>query len=117
MKKNKSYRPLPEGLSIEDSTIEGKGLFTNVEIPQDHNLGVSHVRPQMYDMESELIRTPLGGFINHSDNPNCYISDKFVMTHSLLTLRDIQPGEELTVDYNTTQCGKTYVENFCSKEN
>ena len=29
------YRPLPDGLTIKNSPIEGLGLFTNVKIKKD----------------------------------------------------------------------------------
>ena len=44
------------------------------------------------------IRTPLGGFINHSQKPNC---KKIVFedeTH-LKAIRKIKKGEELTLKY------------------
>ena len=62
-------------------------------------------------MNGMLIRTPLGGFINHSDTPNC-IKSRYFMTNTndikikhdytrydLITLKDIEGGEELTVKY------------------
>ena len=32
------YRPLPDGLTIKNSPIEGLGLFTNVDIKKIHLL-------------------------------------------------------------------------------
>ena len=32
------YRPLPDGLTIKNSPIEGLGLFTNVDIKKNINL-------------------------------------------------------------------------------
>jgi len=95
--KHKYYRPLPDCLTIKESSIEGLGLFTKKDIPSNTNLGVSHVFH--IDFENGYIRTPLGGFINYSDNPNCKIS----MTpdgYNLLTSKDLKAGEELTLKYN-----------------
>ena len=39
----KKYRPLPEGLTIQPSKIEGLGLFTLKDIQSGLNLGISHV--------------------------------------------------------------------------
>ena len=49
------------------------------------------------------IRTPVGGFVNHSDEPNCQIVIDQAFTHLyfLFTNREIMSGEELTVQYNT----------------
>lgn len=103
------YRPLHEYLTIKESEIEGLGLYTTEEIYEDICLGATHV----YDIrfEDSLIRTPLGGFINHSDNPNCiirkeeegscYLEKGFPIRRYLYSLRAIQPGEELTVKYTT----------------
>jgi len=61
------YKPLPSGLIIKDSGIEGQGVFTTRDLSVGCNLGESH-----YQIDEELIRTPLGGFINHSEEPNCH---------------------------------------------
>ena len=71
---DETYRPLPEGLTIMESKIEGLGLndsrrfFKIGEVfGETHVFAVSTTR-------REWVRTPLGGFINHSEEPNCYIS-------------------------------------------
>ena len=45
--------------------------------------------------------TPLGGFINHAEVPNCKKTGVGSMSRiiSLITLCDIEEGEELTVYY------------------
>jgi len=52
---------------------------------------------QWFGEDNNLLRTPLGGFINHSDRPNCEIQGR--MTRHLYTLQDIEAGTELTVKY------------------
>ena len=94
----KQYNPLPSGLTVADSRIAGQGLFTTRRLVAGTALGISH-----YRIDGEYIRTPLGGFINHSDTPNCQRSqirmkpgfDKW----SLMTLDDIEEGCELTLKY------------------
>ena len=94
----KKYRPLPHGLIVADSGIEGQGIFTTRRLVAGTELGITHWR-----IERELIRTPLGGFINHSDEPNCQRSqirikpglDKW----SLMVIEDIDEGCELTLKY------------------
>ena len=61
------YRTLPDGLTIKNSPIEGLGLFTNVEIKKNTFIGITHIRDEQFD--NKYIRTPLGGFYNHSNNP------------------------------------------------
>ncbi len=61
------YRPLPDGLTIKNSPIEGLGLFTNIEIKKNTFIGITHIRDEQFD--NKYIRTPLGGFYNHSNNP------------------------------------------------
>jgi len=91
------YKPLPKGLRIEKSKIQGFGLFTLLFLKQGINLGISH-----FKIKDELIRTPLGGFVNHSDDPNCIKTklhtDNYIK-YNLVTIKDITGGEELTVKY------------------
>ena len=97
MEKEKLYNPLPEGLRIQKSEIQGFGLFTLLFLKQGTNLGISHI-----NIKDELIRTPLGGFVNHSDDPNCEkikLHDKDYIKYNLVTIKDIEGGEELTVKY------------------
>jgi len=62
------YRPLPEGLTIKKSPIEGLGLYATKDIKSNVFIGVTHVLDERF--ENNYLRTPLGGFYNHSDNPN-----------------------------------------------
>ena len=100
------YKPLPESLTIQQSGINGLGLFADQNIMQGTNLGMSHVK-----FNGTILRTPLGGFINHSNTPNC-VKAELLMTNennpkqkfdykewNLVTLRDIKKGEEITVKY------------------
>tara|TARA_B100000965_G_scaffold257763_1_gene217181 strand:+ start:44 stop:484 length:441 start_codon:yes stop_codon:yes gene_type:complete len=61
------YRPLPDGLTIKNSPIEGLGLFATVDIEKNTFIGVTHIRDEQF--ENKYIRTPLGGFYNHSNDP------------------------------------------------
>ena len=61
------YRPLPDGLTIKNSPIEGLGLFTNIDIKKNTFIGITHIRDEQF--ENKYIRTPLGGFYNHSNEP------------------------------------------------
>ena len=62
------YRPLPKELTIKNSPIEGLGLFTNKDIKANTFIGVTHIRDEQF--ENKYIRTPVGGFYNHSNDPN-----------------------------------------------
>lgn len=90
------YRPLPTSLTIKNSKIEGLGLFSKTKIPKGTLLGLTHVKNDAY--EDGYIRTPLGGFFNHSSNPNCEI----ITIDSnlwLKTIKDVAKGEEITAFY------------------
>ena len=94
---DETYRPLPEGLTIRESIIEGLGLVAEVEIEAGVDLGETHVFA-VSQSRREWVRTPLGGFINHSESPNCYISTT-TEKRCLHTIRPIREGEEITVYY------------------
>ena len=88
-----NYRPLPESLTIKPSSIEGLGLFATQTIPKNTDLGMIH-----FTYGELIIRTPLGGFINHSDKPNCKKLDLEDEWH-LKTIKEIKKDEELTLKY------------------
>ena len=99
------YKPLPDNLRLGFSDIHDIGLFAKENISKGTNFGMSHIQ-----VSSTIVRTPLGGFINHSDDPNC---EKVKLTFTtedqqpaynfskwnLITIKDIKEGEELTLKY------------------
>ena len=93
-----NYRPLPDKVTIRLSPIEGLGLFATDNIPKGVNLGICHIKDERYP--DGLIRTPLGGFINHvSKKPNTErvdMGNHFV----LMVIRDIKKDEEVTLTYS-----------------
>ena len=100
------YKPLPSSLTIKTSKVNGLGLFAKESIPRATNLGMTHLK-----IGDTIFRTPLGGFINHSDTPNCdkaelRMTNEDLQGHqysykkwNLITSQDIEKGEELTVRY------------------
>lgn len=93
------YNPLPKSLTIRQSEIEGLGLFSTEFIPANTDLGMTHLYDERFP--DNYIRLPLGGFFNHSDKPNCkVVHEDFPYKHiNLVTINDIEPGEELTAYY------------------
>jgi len=108
------YKPLPDSVTIKSSQVNGLGLFATKGIGQGTDLGICHI-----ELGQLIIRTPLGGFINHSNDANC-VKVKLLLTRAqwnhradlpkadynvdfkkwdLFTLQDIKEGEELTVKY------------------
>jgi len=97
------YKPLPESVTIKKSGIHNLGLFANQKINKATNLGTTHIK-----IGDTIIRTPLGGFINHSNTPNCNKAvvrmptiDTLLLDKkwNLVTMEDIKKGEELTLRY------------------
>ena len=91
-----SYKPLPESLTIKDSKVHGLGLFAKQDIVKGISLGTTHVYNENF--ENNYIRTPLGGFINHSDNANAQLIN-LNDTLMLATTRFIKKGEEIFTTY------------------
>ena len=100
------YKPLPESVTIKQSGISGLGLFADQKIMHGTNLGMSHLK-----IGDTIFRTPLGGFINHSDTPNCLKVELRMVSEdirghqynykkwNLIVSQDVKEGEELTVRY------------------
>ena len=63
------YKPLPDGLTIKESNVQGLGLFATKDFESDVVLGIVHILNKNFPHGS--IRTALGAFYNHSDDPNC----------------------------------------------
>ena len=121
------YRPLPKNLTIKDSKIDGLGLFSKTKIQKNSFIGITHVKHD--DFQDMYIRTPLGGFYNHSKNPNVTkISSDTLPKYDfgqniemkikesledknnnklkyfyLVSLKDIEPGEEILAKYTFYQ--------------
>ena len=96
-----NYRPLPSSVTIKQSDIDGLGLFAKKGLAQGTNLGMSHMK-----IKDTIFRTPLGGFINHSNTANCAKVELLMKNDSfdykkwnLITTENIKEGEELTTQY------------------
>ena len=102
----KLYKPLPKMLTIKKSKIHGLGLFALETIEPEVNLGMIHYISEFFD--KECIRTPLGGFINHSNKPNCYKKEDDLIYEKriyLITKNKIRKNEELTIKYTMYKVG------------
>tara|TARA_Y100001937_G_scaffold58246_1_gene79814 strand:- start:826 stop:1113 length:288 start_codon:yes stop_codon:yes gene_type:complete len=88
-----SYQALPDGLFIQNSSVAGQGVFTKVKLMSGMELGMSHLL-----IDDEIYRSPIGGFINHSEKPNC---EKYLVGNKyyIRTISDIEPLEELFLKY------------------
>jgi SET domain-containing protein len=109
---------LAPGLAIEPSAIHGKGCFATVRFARRKKIA-EYTGQKITNAEAERrghrrvlrisgldqrysIDGSVGGngthYINHSCRPNCFMQTigKRLL---VLALRDIRPGEELTIDY------------------
>ena len=79
---------------MEETDMKNIYQTKKVDIPKDTIHGLSHVI-----MDDEIYRTPLGGFINHSDTPNCM---KFLEGNKyyIKTIKKIGWGNELFLKYS-----------------
>jgi len=106
---------------VRESGIEGKGLFARDKIKKGEIIHVAEgkifTREEFkrlseaeqnlcYDIDDDYLLCPkdfnnltADWYINHSCNPNCGSArDSFTM----VAMRDIEPGEEITYDYAMT---------------
>ena len=101
-----NYLPLPKELRLGFSKIHDIGLFAKEKIKMGHNFGTCHLK-----LGKKIFRTPLGGFINHSNTPNCEKVCLLMTNHdnpnskfdykkwNLITIKDIKKDEEVTLKY------------------
>ena len=113
---------LADGLSIRESTINGKGCFATIRFRRGRKVA-EYAGERITSLEAEhrgrrrrklricdldgrwSLDGSRGGngthYINHSCEPNAYM--KTLRGHVLFfALRDIRPGEEITIDYENT---------------
>ncbi len=90
---------------VATSLIHGKGLFAKKAIADGEVIGWLNGKPCSTDAAHVLWISERQGievlcdlrYINHSDDPNaCYYDDL-----SVVALRDIEPHEEITHNYNS----------------
>ena len=79
---------------VMPSSIAGVGAFVQTSTPADSDLGAA----QIIKPSGRYEITQLGKYHNHSDNPTCYNAWVGNERH-LFPHHDLQPGEEITVDY------------------
>ncbi len=94
------YKPLPNGLTIKPSKVQGLGLFATRDFEKNTVLGIVHIEDKNFPHGA--IRTALGAFYNHSDKPNCMNLKGFwhqIPVRYLCTIKEIKAGEELTAKY------------------
>ena len=100
------YKPLPDSLTIKSSGIHDLGLFAKEGIAQGTNLGMTHTRMACINNKEVILRTLLGGFINHSNTANVVKvelktgnEDPTCLTKkwSLVTLRDIKKRRRVNI--------------------
>ena len=88
------YKPLPKQLTIKNSPIEGLGLYAKEDIKKGTFIGITHIRDE--EFENKYIRTPIGGFYNHSNEPN-------VMRMVSDILPKLKFGDSIDINKTTTK--------------
>ncbi|MBD0327643.1 MAG: SET domain-containing protein [Pyrinomonadaceae bacterium] len=112
---------LAHGLTVSKSPINGKGCFATVLFPKGRKIA-DYAGEKISNAEAKRragrrvlricainnrwsIDGSRGGngthYINHSCRPNAYMKSHYGRMQ-FYALRDIQPGEEITVDYQST---------------
>ena len=87
---------------MQKCPIEGHGLFAIETINADFDLGMSHIKVPII---TGYVRTSIGGFLNHSDDANCFLTEELdwddYKTFNVYTIKEIKTGEELTLNYHS----------------
>ncbi len=111
------YSQIYPSILITDSQIEGKGIFTEVDLPRGtvifdivaekisykNSPEMSEINPNWIGcgFEEWLKVGPgdIASYLNHSCNPNAIINEN----PQLITMAPIRKGQELLIDYSTTE--------------
>lgn len=121
-------------ITIQDSSVGGKGMFANNDIGKGESLVIwggytNRNEAEKAKEEGKLVMQwdddlfsveergdDEGYFINHSCEPNIWMQDAFTLTSK----RYIHEGEELTADYAMWEADENYVSKWeckCDSEN
>ncbi len=115
LKREKEY--FENFLYATESGIHGRGLFTSVGINEGQKIMI--IKGETISGDECEIREEVGNvyifwngetyidtamtnkikFINHNCKCNCYVIDRDEESLVLIAARDIEPDEELTIDY------------------
>ena len=94
------YKPLPDNLEIKKSDIDGHGIFAKHTLRKGVDLGSTHIKVPMIH---GYVRTPLGGFVNHSSDNNCilYVKEDWddYIIYNIITTKKILANEEILLNY------------------
>tara|TARA_R110002110_G_scaffold16569_34_gene71729 strand:- start:35 stop:817 length:783 start_codon:yes stop_codon:yes gene_type:complete len=93
-----SYQPFPEGVTLGASLVHGVAVCAETTFEKGHEFGITHVKHA--DFEDGYVRTPLGGLLQHADDPTCelYADGEYVR---LRCIRRIGSCMELTIKQET----------------
>lgn len=85
---------------IDQSKIEGQGIFANKKISENQTIGLPlYVNYLLFP----IITKDLGKKINHSSNPNAkLVKDPMCLKWYLVATRKISKNEEITMNYKDT---------------
>ncbi len=108
--KDYNYSPLPSSFSIGESVIDGLGIHTTRAVESGEVFFDRETHTQLPGEEGQLLRSGLGSFINHSDDPNFTLyksapDENDIVQYFLKSLRVVYRFEEVTLNYNDHLCG------------
>jgi SET domain-containing protein len=121
-------------LEAKESTIHGKGIFTTVDISEGSVVMV--IAGEVISGDECERREELGNvyifwngdtyidventdkikYINHKCDYNCEVGDRDESSLFLIAARDINAGEELTIDYGYDEIYELCKCSLCSEE-
>lgn len=126
---------LDDVIEVKYSGIHGYGIFTTRFIPQ--NQIIMAIRGETINVNECIRREEEGNvyifwngdnyidvsnsrkikYINHHCDSNCTVIDGDSESLYLLSVRDIQPGEEITIDYGYDEIYESCNCSLCSVNN
>ena len=67
----------------------------------NENIGKGKKSLGMIGTDEDFLYSDLGRYINHSKSNNCQLIDDGSQNYLVVTLKDIDDGEEMVIDYDT----------------
>ncbi|NER38601.1 MAG: SET domain-containing protein-lysine N-methyltransferase [Oscillatoria sp. SIO1A7] len=111
------------GVIVRESAIDGKGVFATRRFEIGKTVIVGQIEKYAVPNSPYATQVGIGRYViykdpvpmlNHSCEPNCGVVANQTGAHNFVAIKNIMPGQEITIDYAMTNYSVDYLSTPCS---